>query len=132
MGQAVVSQAQFDELEAAYQAAGRVPDKKTQPKDYSRFQQSLAQYLVMLEVLQQQAPQYGVTVTEKDVLAKVADIKEMFQGDQKRFDAALKEQKLTLDQFKESLRQRLLIDAVKAAVTKDVTVTEAEVRGLLR
>jgi parvulin-like peptidyl-prolyl isomerase len=129
VGQALISQQQFSELEAAYQAGGHVPDKKTQSKDYSRFQQSLAQYLVMLEVLRQEAPQYGVTVTEADVLARVTDIKEMFQGDEKRFDAALKTQKLTLDQFKESLRERLLIDGMKAAVTKDVTVSEAEVQA---
>jgi parvulin-like peptidyl-prolyl isomerase len=129
VGQAVVSQEQFDQLEAAYQAAGHVPDKKTQAKDYRTFQQSLAQYMVMLEVLAQEAPQYGITVTDDDVKAQVADIREMFQGDQARFDAALKTQKLTLAQFKESLRESLLIDAMKAAVTKDVTVTEAEVKA---
>ena len=129
VGRSLISQDQFDQLEAAYQAAGRVPDKKTQPKEYRRFQQSLAQYLVMLEVLRQQAPQYGIALTDKDVEAQVADIKQMFQGDQKRFDDALKVQKLTLDQFKESLRERLLIDQMKAAVTKDVTVTEDEVKA---
>ena len=129
VGQAVVSQEQFDQLEAAYQAAGHVPDKKTQAKEYRTFQQSLAQYMVMLEVLRQEAPQYGITVTDDDVKAQVADIKEMFQGDQSRFDAALKTQKLTLDQFEESLRESLLIDAMKAAVTKDVTVTEGEVKA---
>jgi parvulin-like peptidyl-prolyl isomerase len=129
VGQAVVSQEQFDQLEAAYQAAGHVPDKKTQAKDYRTFRQSLAQYMVMLEVLAQEAPQYGITVTDDDVKAQVADIREMFQGDQARFDAALKTQKLTLAQFKESLRESLLIDAMKATVTKDVTVTEAEVKA---
>ena len=129
VGQAVVSQQQFDQVEAAYQAAGHVPDKKTRAKDYRIFRQSLAQYLVMLEVLRQEAPQFGIAVTDGDVDAQVADIKEMFQGDQARFDAALKAQKLTLAQFKESLSESLLIDAMKAAVTKDVTVAEAEVKA---
>ena len=60
----------------------------------------------MLEVLRQQAPQFGVTVTDKDVQNEVAEFKEMFQSDQTRFDEALETEKLTLDQFKESLRQR--------------------------
>jgi foldase protein PrsA len=128
VGESYVSQDQFNELEAAYKAAGRVPDTKTAAKDYRTFQQNLAQYLVMLEVLRQKAPEFGITVTDEDVNAKVADVKEMFQGDQKRFDDALKKQKLTLDQFKESLRQEILIDAVKAVVNKDVTVTEDEVK----
>ena len=128
VGQSLVSQDQFDKLEAAYQSAGRVPDKKTQSEEYRTFQQSLAQYLVMLEVLRQEAPKLGVKVTEKDVQAMVAEIEDMFQGDQARFDQALEKQKLTLDQFKESLRERLLIDEMKAAVTQDVTVTEDEVK----
>jgi foldase protein PrsA len=129
VGQALVSQDQFDKLEAAYQAAGRVPDKKTQSKEYHTFQQSLAQYLVMLEVLREQAPKFGIMVADSDVEAQVAEIQDMFQGDQKRFDDALKKQKLTLDQLKESLRERLLIDDMKAAVTKDVTVTDDEVKA---
>ena len=129
VGQALVSQDQFDKLEAAYQAAGRVPDKKTQSKEYRTFQQSLAQYLVMLEVLREQAPKFGIMVADSDVEAQVAEIQDMFQGDQKRFDDALKKQKLTLDQLKESLRERLLIDDMKAAVTKDVTVTDDEVKA---
>ena len=128
VGQALVTQDQFDQLQAAYEAAGRVPDKKTQSKEFRTFQQSLAQYLVMLDVLRQQAPKFRVEVTDQDVQTKVAEIQEMFQGDQKRFDDALKKQKLTFDQFKESLRERLLIDAMKAAVTKDVTITEDEVK----
>ena len=129
VGTSVVSQDQFDKLEAAYQATGHVPDKKTQAKEYRIFQQSLAQYMVMLEVLRQQAPQYGVTITDQAVQVQVGDIKDMFQGDQKRFEAALKTEKLTLAQFTESVRERLLIDKMKSAVTKDVTVSEAEVKA---
>jgi parvulin-like peptidyl-prolyl isomerase len=129
VGQGRVTQQQFDDLEAAYKAAGRVPDPKTQSKDYRTFQQNLAQYLVMLEVLRQKAITLGVRVTDQNVQTQVDDIKQMFQGDQQRFDEALKKQRLTLDQFEESLRERLLIDAMKEAVTKDVTVTEDEVRA---
>ncbi len=129
VGRGLVTQDQFDQLQVAYEAAGRVPDKKTQNKEFRTFQQNLAQYLVMLEVLRQQAPKFRVAVTDKDVQTEVAEIKDMFQGDQKRLDDALKKQKLTLDQFTESLRQRLLIDAMKVAVTKDVTVTEDEVKA---
>jgi foldase protein PrsA len=129
VGQGRVTQQQFDDLEAAYKAAGRVPDPKTQSKEYRTFQQNLAQYLVMLEVLRQEAPNLGVRVTEEDVQTQIDDIKHMFQGDQKRFEEALQKQRLTLDQFEESLRERLLIDAMKEAVTKDVTVTDDEVKA---
>ena len=79
VGQGLVTQEQFDQLQAAYEAAGRVPDKKTQSKEFRTFQQSLAQYLVMLEVLRQQAPKFRVAVTDNDVQTQVDQIKEMFQ-----------------------------------------------------
>ncbi len=129
VGAAFVTQEQYDLLEAAYQASGRVPDPQTQPKEYHVFQESLAQYLVMLEVLRQKAPNYGIAITESEVASRLSDIKEMFGGDQQRFDEALDKEKLTLEQFEESLRERMLIDEMKEVVVKDVTVTEAEVKA---
>jgi parvulin-like peptidyl-prolyl isomerase len=129
VGGKLVSQDQFDEILATYEAAGRVPDKKAQSKEYQTFQQNLAEYLVMLEVLRQQAPKFDVRITDRDVENQLAQLKDMFQGDEERWNAALKKQKLTLEQFKESLRERLLVDEMKAAVTKDVTVTDDEVKA---
>jgi parvulin-like peptidyl-prolyl isomerase len=129
VGGKLVSQDQFDELLAIYQAAGRVPDKKTQSKEYQTFQQNLAEYLVMLEVLRQQAPSFGVRITDRDVEEQLARLKDMFQGDEKRWNEALKKQKLTLEQFKESLRERLLVDEMKAAVTKEVALSDDEVKA---
>jgi parvulin-like peptidyl-prolyl isomerase len=129
VGGKLVSQDQFDELLAIYQAAGRVPDKKTQSKEYQTFQQNLAEYLVMLEVLRQQAPSFGVRITDRDVEEQLAQLKDMFQGDEKRWNEALKKQKLTLEQFKESLRERLLVDEMKAAVTQEVALSDDEVKA---
>jgi parvulin-like peptidyl-prolyl isomerase len=129
VGGKLVSQDQFDELLATYQAAGHVPDKKTQSEEYRTFQQNLAEYLVMLEILRQQAPTFGVRVTDRDVDEQLDELKDLFQGDEKRWSEALKKQKLTLEQFRESLRERLLVDEMKAAVTKDVTVTDDEVKA---
>jgi foldase protein PrsA len=129
VGGKLVSQDQFDELLATYEAAGHVPDKKTQSEEYQTFQQNLAEYLVMLEVLRQQAPSFGVRVTDCDVDEQLDKLKDLFQGDEKRWNEALKKQKLTLEQFRESLRERLLVDEMKAAVTKDVAVTDDEVKA---
>jgi foldase protein PrsA len=129
VGGKLVSQDQFDEILATYEAAGRVPDKKAQSKEYQTFQQNLAEYLVMLEVLRQQAPNFDVRITDRDVENQLAQLKDMFQGDEERWNAALKKQKLTLEQFKESLRERLLVDEMKAAVAMDVTVTDDEVKA---
>ena len=128
VGQSLVSQDQFDKLEAAYEAAGRVPDKKTQSEEYRTFQQSLAQYLVMLEVLRQRRPSWGSRSPRGTSRPWWPRSRTCSRAIRRGSTQALEKQKLTLDQFKESLRERLLIDEMKAAVTKDVTVTEDEVK----
>lgn len=129
VGAALVSQSQFDDLKAAYEAAGRAPDESKQPEDYRKFEQGLAEYLVVLEVLRQEAATFDVTVTDRDVDEEIAKMKAMFQGDEERFEAALESQDLTLEQLERSIRETLLIDLMKAAVAKDVTVTEEEVKA---
>ncbi len=86
-----------------YEAAGRAPDKDKQEDEYRSFEQGLAEYLVTLEVLRQEAAAYDVTVTEQDVQAEVEEIKQYFQGDEKKFDEALEKQNITLEQLTESL-----------------------------
>jgi foldase protein PrsA len=129
VGQALVSQDQFDRLKAANEAAGRAPDKDKQKAEYRRFEQGLVEYLVTMEVLRQEAVTFGITITEQDVEAQIDQIKQMFQGDEDKFDAALKAQNMTLEQLTQSIRERLLLDEMKAAVTEDVTVTEEEAKA---
>jgi foldase protein PrsA len=125
VGQKLVSQEEFDGLKAAYEAAGRAPDKDRQPEEYESFEQALAEYLVTLEILRQEAPSLKVSVSEADVRSELEQIGQMFQGDDK-FEQALEAQGLTLEQLTQSIREQLLIKKMKAVVTGDVTVTEQE------
>lgn len=129
VGQALVSHDQFNELKATYEAAGRVPDKDKQPEEYRSFEHGLAEYLVVMEVLRQEAPAYKITITEQDVQNQVDQIKQMFQGDQEKFDAALEKQNLTLEQLTQSIRDRLLFDQMKEAATKGSAVSEEEAKA---
>jgi parvulin-like peptidyl-prolyl isomerase len=126
VGTAVVTQDQFSQLSAAYQAAGKAPSKASDPQGFKRFQQGLAEYLVIQQVLQQEASSFGVTVTDADVQNKLNQVKQMFQGDQDKFQAALKKQNLTLEQLTESIRQDLWLERMKDAVTGNVSITDAE------
>jgi len=129
VGTALVSQDQFDKLEALYVATGKAPDKDDQQGEYREFEKGLAQYLVTLEVLRQEALAYKVTVTEQDVQAELAQIKEMFQGDEDKFEQALEQQNMTLEQLTQSIRERLLFEEMKAEVTKGIVVTEEEAKA---
>jgi parvulin-like peptidyl-prolyl isomerase len=126
VGQQLISQQRFEELKAAYEAAGRAPDKDRQEDEYRGFEQRLAEYLVTMEILSLEADAYDVNVTERDVEAEVEQFRQYFQGDDDKFDEALEKQNITLEQLTASLRDGLLLDRMKAAVTEDVKVSEAE------
>ena len=129
VGQTLISEDDFDQMKALYESAGRAPDEDAQKDEYKRFEQAVAEYLVTMQILKQQAAAYDVEVTEADVEEEIATIKDMFQGDQKRFEEALEKQNLSLEQFTQQTRERLLLDGMKAAVTADAKVTEAEVKA---
>jgi foldase protein PrsA len=129
VGQTLITQAQFDNLKSMYENAGRAPNKDSQKAEYARFEQSLAQYLVTMEVLRQEAAASEVQVTDQDVQAEVAKIKDMFNGDEDRFNEALKKQSLTVAQLTQSLRDNLLLDRMKAMVTEKLTVTDEEAKA---
>lgn len=128
VGQVLVSQDQFNTLKATREAAGLAPDQDNQRDEYRAFEQGLAEYLVIMEVLRQKAPAFTITITEKDVQDQLEQIKQFFQGDEKRFTEALKKQGMTLEQLTQSIRDRLLLEQMKAAVTKQVAVTEEEAK----
>lgn len=125
VGQQLIPQSELEELISAYESAGRAPDKDQHPDDYRRFEQKLARYLITLEVIRQEAPSLDVSVTEQEVESRLEQIRRMFLTEE-AFEKALKAQGLTLEQLTRSVRDRLWLDAAKAAVTGDATVTEEE------
>lgn len=129
VGVSSLSLSQLDELKTAYEAAGRAPDRDKQPQEYESFEQGLVEYLVTLEILRQKAAAFDVTVTEGDVRDKLEQIGQMFQGDDDRFETALERQGLTLEQLTQSIRESLLLDEMKAAVTDDVAVGEEDAQA---
>jgi foldase protein PrsA len=128
VGQKLITQEQFDTLKAAEQAAGRAPNRG-QKADYARFEQGLAEYLVTIEVLNQKAASFSVSVTDQDVQAEIAKVKDMFDDNEERFNAALKKQNMTLEQLTQSTRERLLLERMKAAVTTGLSVTAEEAKA---
>jgi parvulin-like peptidyl-prolyl isomerase len=129
VGTAYISQDQLDTLEAVYQVAGHAPNERLQPAEYRSFKQQLVEYLVTLEVLHQEATTYGVTVTAADVDERIAQIKQMFLGDEQKFEAAVEEQNLTMDELTQAVKESLWLDKMKGAATEDVTVSEDEVQA---
>ena len=133
VGKVTITQAQFDKRLAEFEAeyAGQVPDKNYDPAGYKDFQQSVLEYMVRLEVVTQKASSLNIGVTDYDVQSQIASIlAQTFAGDQASFDAALKQQNLTMAQLQASLKEQLLMQKAYEATTKDVTtVPEADIQS---
>lgn len=131
IGQNVLTQAQFDarlaEIEKQY--AGQVPTKDGDPAAYKEFQSLVLNYLVEVDIVQQEAAKMNITVTDEEIQAQIDGIKQMYMNDDAAFEAALKQQNLTLDSLKKAIREQELTRKVFTEVTKDATVTADQVQS---
>ena len=103
------------------QYAGQVPDKVSDPAGYKVFQLDVLDYMITYELAVQKAKELNITVTDADVQAEIDSIlKDNFGGDQAKFDEALKQQGITIDQLRSSYKESALLQKVYDDVTKDV------------
>ncbi len=85
-----------------------------------------------MEVLRQEAPAYKITITEQDVQGQIDQIKQMFQGDQAKFDAALEKQNLTLEQLTQSIERPPALGSDESGGDQGVDGERRGGQGLLR
>jgi foldase protein PrsA len=111
---------------ARYKAQGQACPKVGTPT-YSSLRDSAVTFLVQQEELTQEAKKLGVTVTQKDIDKQVEQIKKTYyQGDEKKFEDALKKDDITLSELEQyELRPNLLGQNLQAKVTSDVKVSDA-------
>jgi foldase protein PrsA len=112
VGSTPITKASFDSLIrlacANYKVQGQ-PCKVGTPT-YSALRAQAVNYLVQQEELAQEASQkLGVTVTQQDIDKQLEQIKKTsYQGSEKKLEAALKRQGITLSGYELELRYRLL------------------------
>jgi foldase protein PrsA len=131
VGDATVTQAQFDQIWAQAKAQyasqqGAPPFPKEGTAQYDQLKASIVNYLVQNEVIKQQAAGMKVSVTQKQLDDRIKQITTQVGG-QKKLDALLKKQGVTMDQLKTQLEAQMLQDAVKAKVGANAKVTEAQI-----
>jgi parvulin-like peptidyl-prolyl isomerase len=130
VGSTPITKASFnsamDTAFARYKAQGQPPPKVGTPT-YSSLRDSVVTFLVQEEELTQEGEKLGVTVTQKDIDKQVAQIKKTsFGGSEKKLDAALKKDDITLAELEQyQLRPNLLGQKVQSKVTADIKVSDA-------
>jgi foldase protein PrsA len=118
----------LDRVKTSYESQKR-DFPKVGTTAYQGLETQAVAYLVQRLEYEQQAGELGIEVTEKDLDAKVAEVrKQYFGGNDKKFLKQLKEQGYTEASFRDDLRSQLLSEKLYKEVTKGTSVTDAEIQ----
>jgi foldase protein PrsA len=131
VGGDTITKAQFnfllDGAKRTY-AARKTPFPKAGTTQYKSLQDQAMQYLVQESEYEQKAKDLGVTITDKDVQARLKQIKQQyFGGSESKYKAQLKAQGLTEKQILQDLHAQLLSEKLYNKVTTDVKVNDADI-----
>jgi foldase protein PrsA len=119
----------MDGTKSAY-VARKTPFPKPGTSQYKALQDQTMKYLVQQSELEQKAKTLGITVTDKDVQARIAQIKKQyFAGDDVKYKKQLKAQGLTEPLLALNLHGQILSEKLYAKITGAVKVTDAEIKA---
>ena len=97
-------------------------------QEFQTLRNQAVQFLVQREQFEQKAEDLDVEVTDKQVDARLEQIKKQyFGGDQKKFEKQLKEQGITEKQVRNDIRAQIVSEKIFAKVTGDAKVTDEEI-----
>lgn len=131
VGDSEVPKKDFDVLIAqarrTYQTQDRQFPKAGSPEHETLKNQAM-QFLVQRAQFEQKADELGVEVTEKQIDARLKEIKQQyFGGDEKKYQEQIKKQQLTDAQIRADVEAQLVQEGILKKVTEDVKVTDAEI-----
>jgi foldase protein PrsA len=96
---------------------------------YKALQDQTLKYLVQQSELEQKAETLDIAVTDKDVQARIKQIKQQyFANNEKKYQQQLKAQGLTEALLALNLKGQILSEKIYAKVTGPVKVTDADIR----
>ena len=133
VGSAHITKTQFtllmDGTKSAY-VARKTPFPKPGTSQYKALQDQTMKYLVQQSELEQKAKALGITVTDKDVQARIAQIKKQyFAGNDAKYKQQLKAQGLTEPLLALNLHGQILSEKLYNKVTSGVKVTDADIKA---
>lgn len=132
VGEKTIARAEFERLMEQARRGFRA-QKRSFPKpgtpEYEALKQQALTFLIQRAQFEQEAEELGVEVQEEEVEKRLQQVKKQyFGGNENRYRTQLKAQGLTEEQVKRDLESQLLSEKIFAEVTKEVEVTEADVR----
>ncbi len=133
VGSDTITKAQFNDLMAGAERNYK-SQKKAFPKpgttQYKTIEDQAVQYLVQEDELGQRAKELSISITPKEVQTRLKQLKtQYFGGSETKYKAQLKAQGLTQAQIDQDLYAQILSEKLYNKVTKDVKVTDSEVKA---
>jgi parvulin-like peptidyl-prolyl isomerase len=132
VGDQSISKSEFDDLityaKKSYDAQKREFPKVGTP-EYVQLRDQAMRFLIQRTQFEVKADELGIDISDKAVDKRIDQyVKERHQGDKKKFAAELKTQGLSEDQARDIIRANLIQEAIFNKVTKDVKVSDDEVK----
>jgi foldase protein PrsA len=132
VGDAEVAKSEFDQVLAQAKTTYKAREQefpKLGTPEYEQLKQAIVRSLVEQKQFEIGAEELGLSVTDEEIDKRLEELKkQFFEGDQKKYEAELKNQGLTNEQVREDLRARLLSEKIFKEVTADVKVTDADIK----
>lgn len=133
VGDQTIPKSEFDDLIAyakrSYDAQKR-PFPKVGTPEYVQLRDQAMRFLVQRTQFEVKADELGIDVSDDAVDKRIDQyIKERHGGDKKKFEAELKQQGLSSAQARDIIRANLIQEAIFNKVTKDVKVSDQDVKN---
>jgi foldase protein PrsA len=131
VGNEPVTKAEFNQLldqaKKTFTAQKR-PFPKAGSSQFKALQDQALSFLVQRAEFDQKAKDLGVSVSDKQVDARLAQIKKQyFGGSEKKYQAQLKQQGLSEQQVREDIRAQLVSEGIFNKVTGKAQVSEKDI-----
>jgi peptidyl-prolyl cis-trans isomerase SurA len=114
------------DLERNYQSSLGDNPQKPSPQEADIRRLSVLHQMIQDEILQQRAAKLNLTASDEDVNAKLTELKAPYTQDQ--FLSLLKQQNLTLDEYKRDLRRQLTTQKLmNKEIESKINITDAQI-----
>jgi foldase protein PrsA len=133
VGDKTVTKEEFDKL-IEQQKKSAEAQKQDFPEpgtaEYEALKATVVKGLVEQKEWELEGEAMGIEVTDQEIETELDKLKQQyFQGDEQKYSAELAKQGLTDEDVRNELRTRILTNKIFEAVTKKVTVTDADIQA---
>lgn len=118
---------QVENSKKIYEANGYNFSDDEGAKILDQVEQQVLEGMINKEILLQKAKEQDINVTSEELEKEIKQWESKFGG-KEALDKYLKEQKITLDEFKTAMKEEITISKLIDVVTKDVTASDKEIK----